>query len=141
MSRTPERIEYENKWRQDHKEHLCQYEKKRLIRDRDKIYERQNKWREKNAGRQKKYWKNRHLQKTYGITLEQKESIIKAQDSCCPICGKNIVNDKTSHVDHDHKTGKLRGVLCMSCNAGMGLLGDSELILNNAIRYLRRYRN
>lgn len=43
------------------------------------------------------------------------------------------------HVDHDHETGKVRGVLCHSCNAGIGLLGDSVPILREAIRYLESF--
>jgi hypothetical protein len=54
----------------------------------------------------------------------------------CAICGKPL-KWGNSHVDHDHKTGKLRGVLCMACNYGIGCFKDSEAILRSAIKYLK----
>ena len=66
--------------------------------------------------------------------LDDLPSIVACQDGVCGICGK----DKRLMVDHDHKTGKVRGLLCSSCNRGLGALGDEEIGLHRAIEYLQR---
>lgn len=57
-----------------------------------------------------------HLRRTYGITEEQYALILKHQGGVCAICKKPPKEDKNLQVDHDHKTGLLRGLLCWSCN-------------------------
>ena len=60
--------------------------------------------------------KNRHLKRTYGITLEQFEELLQTQGGKCKLCPSK---DKLV-VDHSHATGKLRGILCYACNTGIG---------------------
>jgi len=55
----------------------------------------------------------------------------------CWICGKVRVNRRL-HIDHDHKTGKIRGLLCMACNRGLAWFKDKPENLRNAAKYLRR---
>jgi hypothetical protein len=67
--------------------------------------------------------------------------MLKKQNNCCGICKKHISEALLTRksnlcVDHDHKTGKIRGLLCDNCNRGIGLLGDNIDILRNAIGYL-----
>lgn len=83
----------------------------------------------------KAYQKNWTLIKNYGITLEQFTLLYDRQNGCCAICNKKLA---TPHVDHDHKTGMVRGLLCKPCNQGIGFLGDNIDILNNAIQYIVR---
>lgn len=75
----------------------------------------------------------------YGLTLDQYHAILERQDFGCGICGADIVSvdRRKIHIDHDHKTGKVRGILCASCNTGIGKLRDGELFAP-AERYLRR---
>lgn len=73
----------------------------------------------------------------YGIYPEDKEKMLIAQNRRCKIC--NIeVEGRTAHLDHCHKTGKVRGVLCNKCNHGIGLFGDSIISLEKAILYLKK---
>lgn len=74
----------------------------------------------------------------YGLTSTQVNSILIDQKGLCAICGCSIV--ERPHVDHDHKTGKVRGLLCLSCNVGLGHFGDSVAKLRDAIEYLERGR-
>lgn len=60
------------------------------------------------------------------------------QDSSCAICGRSPDDPFTLCVDHDHATGKVRGLLCSACNSGLGKLGDTEEGLLRALDYLRR---
>lgn len=73
------------------------------------------------------------LKSRYGITLEDYEEMYKKQKGKCAICG--IKKDKLN-IDHCHNTRKVRGLLCGSCNRGLGLLKDNIEFLNNAIKYL-----
>ena len=81
-------------------------------------------------------WKNRL--KTYGLTVEEYNIILQNQNGGCAICGAKIGNgSKRLGVDHNHITGKVRGILCNACNTGIGLLNNIEL-LNKAIEYIKR---
>ena len=71
----------------------------------------------------------------YGITLEEIQSIRKAQGGLCAICRKAPMNGKL-YVDHNHTTGKVRGLLCLHCNLGLGHFNDSLIGLSAAVRYL-----
>jgi hypothetical protein len=63
--------------------------------------------------------------------------MLAAQRGGCGICGtKTVPTIGSFHVDHDHVTGKVRGLLCHHCNVGIGSLGDSVEVLSKAISYL-----
>ena len=67
--------------------------------------------------------------------------MLATQDYMCACCGtKDPGSKKGWHVDHDHHTGKLRGVLCANCNIALGQVGDSEQRLLQLIEYLRKHK-
>jgi hypothetical protein len=73
----------------------------------------------------------------YGITVEEYEQIWYSQNGCCAICGiaeKEL--KKKLHIDHNHTTGRIRGLLCSNCNIAIGLLKDDIVRLSKAIEYL-----
>ena len=72
----------------------------------------------------------------YGITLEQHEQMYAKQNGCCAICGI-LVKYSEIQTDHNHETGKIRGLLCRCCNTGIGFLKDDTRIMENAISYLK----
>lgn len=86
------------------------------------------------------------LQRRYGITLATYEAMLAAQGGKCAICGS--ADSKTHEgalgkffcVDHDHATGKARGLLCFLCNAGLGKFKDDPTVLVKAIEYLAKAR-
>jgi hypothetical protein len=78
--------------------------------------------------------KDKRLRTEYGISLEEYKDMV---GTLCPICGRSF-GEHTPHIDHDHKTGKVRGVLCSKCNLGLGHFNDNIDILLNAIEYLRK---
>ncbi len=75
----------------------------------------------------------------FGVTAEDMERLLSAQNKTCAICGKPI-SEKTAHVDHDHVTGEIRGLLCGKCNPALGLFGDNEETILRAAIYLESYR-
>jgi hypothetical protein len=94
-------------------------------------------WRESTNG--KLCMRKAHLKMNYGITIEYYDDILKAQGGVCAICGTDVPGGTGRfHVDHDHKTGKIRGLLCSNCNAMLGYSKDSIDIHLNAIKYLNR---
>lgn len=74
------------------------------------------------------------LKYRYGITLEDHKQLFASQDGKCAICCEAF--DKTPHVDHCHKTGSVRGLLCDRCNRGLGYFKDSPVLLIEASKYL-----
>ena len=81
------------------------------------------------------YSRRRHLQTSYGITLEQYEDMLEKQNSVCLICTLPS-GTRRLHVDHNHDTGKVRGLLCHHCNTALGLLRDDPALLAKAATYL-----
>ncbi|WP_037810975.1 endonuclease VII domain-containing protein [Streptomyces sp. MspMP-M5] len=73
-----------------------------------------------------------HLKRQYGITEAERDALVKEQWGLCVIC----LEADAAHVDHDHKTGKVRGVLCFSCNAALGQFKDRPDVLRRAAEYL-----
>ena len=80
--------------------------------------------------------KRKWLKRTYGITKDEYDAMLEMQQAKCGICECNLAEGRTTHVDHDHKTGNIRGLLCRNCNLGIGLFEDSTETLKNAIAYL-----
>lgn len=87
----------------------------------------------------RKRWE-RDLKRNYGLTIEEYQKMHDAQNGLCKIClqpetrptSKNLV------VDHCHKTGKIRGLLCSKCNAAIGFLRENINIINNCVNYLTK---
>ena len=84
---------------------------------------------------QKAYKPKRRLNK-FGLTEEAYKTLLDACNNSCQICFIKFV--ETPHIDHNHKTSKIRGLLCSKCNTGIGMLQDSVANLTSAIRYLSR---
>lgn len=79
------------------------------------------------------------LKSKYGITSADYEEMLKSQDSKCKTCGTNVPGGRSTkyfHVDHCHDSGKIRGLLCSSCNKALGLLKESISTLENLIKYI-----
>lgn len=88
------------------------------------------------------------LKRRYGITASDYIALAQAQHDRCAICGLRFADverqksDQTQrlHVDHDHETGKVRGLLCFRCNNGLGFFRDDIAALEAAIAYIKRSR-
>src|SRR3990167_9403318 len=81
---------------------------------------------------------DKRLKRTFGIGLAEYYEILKKQGNGCAICGtkKPSKGRIMLSVDHDHVSGRIRGVLCSQCNAALGLFRDRILFLQRAIKYL-----
>jgi hypothetical protein len=88
---------------------------------------------EKGKKNQVKNW----LENKYGLTEEQYQELWNRQNGLCAICRKPEETTERLHLDHDHETKRVRGLLCGKCNRGLGMFDDAEVLLQKAIEYLR----
>jgi len=110
-------------------------------------------WRERNKSHYNNYaamWRAKNPEKQmandirskYGLELDQYKKMLELQDYKCSICGKDHTPSTKKgrlSVDHDHKTGKIRGLICLNCNAGLGNLKDDIETVSAALEYLIKY--
>ena len=123
--------EYHAKWYQKNKE-------KRNQQIKEYAKTKPEEWR-KNIGRK------HHLNSRYQLTPEEYQVKLKEQNYKCGICDKDVVNNIRGgniialSVDHNHNTGKIRKLLCHSCNTGLGHFKDNPELLEKASKYLLNY--
>lgn len=94
------------------------------------LYQAQLNWKRSHRNQNRSY----KLRARYGIDLDQYERLVVQQDSRCAIC----LGYASLVVDHDHKTGKIRGLLCRTCNQGLGLFKEDAQALRNAASYMEK---
>lgn len=112
-----------SEWYQKHKEHT-----RRQMRER---YRKHAHVRER--------IRNEGFKKAYGITVDQYDEMLKAQNYQCAICKEPQSNFKRRFdIDHCHKTKKIRGICCIRCNRGIGLLQDDPKLLRFAANYIEK---
>lgn len=90
------------------------------------------------------YYFDKYLKQHYGVDANWYRGKLSDQNNVCAICKEpetSVIRGKviSMPVDHDHKTGKPRGLLCTKCNRGIGLFRDDKSILQSAIRYLQSH--
>lgn len=83
-------------------------------------------------------WRNYFYIRKYNLMIEQYEKLIKQQNGKCAICLKKCSSGKRLAVDHNHKTGMVRGLLCTNCNAMIAHAKEDIQILQLGIQYLRK---
>jgi hypothetical protein len=91
--------------------------------------------RQKAAGYKRNHANSHYLRK-FGITIDVYEGMFKRQSGACAVCKKQNLNGKRLAVDHDHKTGIVRALLCDVCNTTLGKIGEDFQILNAMYDYL-----
>ncbi len=135
--------EYYQKNKEKIKEDVKRYRNKNKI----KIKEYSKNYREKNVEKTKEYNKGKtvkeYMWKKAGIkdmTIERYNEMFEEQNGNCAICGRHEDEfKKILSVDHNHRTGEVRGLLCNKCNTAIGYLKDDINLLCSAISYLKCY--
>jgi hypothetical protein len=116
----PERVKEQRRvWAVTHKEDRRKY--------REANKEKMNK--------QSKEWYYAHKEELYGITKDIYNDMLEKQDYRCAICGVSFAVMKPC-IDHDHTTGRVRGILCHKCNRGIGFLDDNPGLLRLAAKFV-----
>ena len=88
--------------------------------------------------KRREYCKEWNLINKYGITRSAFESMLLGQGGVCAICKTDKWGDRRPAIDHDHRTGEIRGILCFRCNLALGLLDDEPGRVMAAFEYLQR---
>lgn len=126
--------------------YLTLEEKKQKIRESQTLYKKNNSAKVRAWG---KAWnlqnpekiRANHLRRFYGITSAQYNELLKNQNYSCAICPATTPSTRTKyfHVDHNHETQKIRGLLCDKCNRGLGMFNDDLVLLQKAMEYMKNH--
>jgi hypothetical protein len=121
-------------WYHSHKEYMKEYR----LRTTERRKEVRLRYSKANREKLREYERNYDLLKNYGISRSRYLLMRKKQGDKCLICEvPQSECEREFNVDHDHKTGNIRGLLCCNCNIGIGNLHDDAKLLTRAIEYLR----
>jgi hypothetical protein len=88
----------------------------------------------------KRALRDAYYRRTFGISADDFDALLAEQGGGCAICGCVPEREASLHVDHDHLSGEIRGILCIGCNQGLGQFRDDPDLLERAAGYVRRGR-
>lgn len=111
------------------------YRRRYYAENREKAVAHATAWKRRNRDR----WLDANRKSKYGLAYGEYARMLAAQAGGCAICRAESPAGKSLHVDHDHATGKVRGLLCDLCNRGLGYFSDSGDRLRAAAAYLERH--
>jgi hypothetical protein len=116
---------------------------KHLLKSRCKTchFKAHKEWTQSNSERVREYrakdpWTLAKRCKRHNLSVTEFWTIYEEQDGTCPICDEALKPEESA-IDHNHQTGKVRGILCKTCNRGLGLLRDNPETLQRAVFYLK----
>jgi hypothetical protein len=125
------------------------YQHRRYVADPEPAKARVKRWQQANAAELNAYRRARrqdpavkgrdragHLRRKYGISPSEYDEMLVSQEGVCLLCGAPPRPPYSLHVDHDHATGKIRGLLCFTCNNALGDFADDPDRLRAAARYV-----
>ena len=122
------------KWRKDNPDKLKALTRSWYEKNKDRVDKNRKVWSEANSEKIRE-WNSAYFRKrTYGLSGDDYAAMVKKQNNLCAIC----LGERGLCVDHCHKTGRIRGLLCRQCNTMLGNATDSPEILDKAIEYLRK---
>ena len=135
---TPEKyLKQKKQYYVDNQEAILSQKASYYHRNKSKIRAKQTTYRKSAKG--KATSKRLSLEKNYGISIEKYNTLFTAQNGNCAICGVNRAQlSQDLSVDHCHTSNKVRGLLCASCNSGLGYFKDNHSNLKKAAEYLTR---
>ena len=134
MKTAEEHKQYRREQYLKHKDREKETRRKYLIKNREKILEKQRKYNKENPLKRK----NAVLKNVYGITLVQYNEMFETQEGKCAICQRHQNElTRTLCVDHDHKTNKVRALLCVTCNTDVSVV---ENRLEEMTKYINKHR-
>lgn len=159
----PERREYLAAYYQANKEKAAAVGKAYREKNREAVLERERAYRQSARGREtQRAWREANSEKVkaskraerqrnkdtrrdydfrqkYGITLADYDRMFAEQDGLCAICFQPPTGGRRMAVDHNHETGKVRGLLCLRCNLAIGNLRDDPMVIASAFSYVEAH--
>jgi len=112
--------DYQKAWRERNKKKIEEYNSRADVQLRRRLY---------------------YIEKNHGVSREWYLAQLEKQGNKCACCGRDFskLKSKEIHVDHDHRTGKVRGIICMKCNFALGDVNDSIERIQKVIDYLKKH--
>ena len=124
-----------------HDEYMRDYRPVNRVR----IRANDKRWRDADLERTHATYRKWDLQTSFGISPEEYEEMLEAQDGVCVICGTEPGSPRAYGrrlaVDHEHQTGKVRRLLCGTCNRALGMMAENVDWLQRAVRYLEEVKD
>lgn len=127
------------KWNLEHPERRSKVHKEWLKKNFDYVAKYKKEYRVKNKEKIRIARRTRTI-KEYGISVDDYNLLLASQNGMCAICCGSASEKRTFHIDHDHITGKVRGILCHSCNTTIGFVNEDIGRLNKIIDYIKKYK-
>jgi len=148
--------EYAHKYYLEHKDQAYKSSNKYYMEHKEEVIKSSSEWAKNNPEKRKQISRDsarrinknnpllnreRKLKFKYGITLEQEKEMLFSQGNKCAICDREFSNTRSRRpgIDHDHKTGKVREILCHKCNLMLGYAEDSPELLKLGAQYLEKH--
>lgn len=128
------------KWAMENSEKIKKSRKAYYLKNKSRERANMVRWEKENRIERNEYRRKKKVIQRYGITFERYEEMYKAQNGSCAICDGPSLDGRRLHIDHDHNTGTIRGLLCQKCNMGLGCLNDDISLFNEAIKYLKAHK-
>lgn len=139
MKTRREKSTYDESYRAAHRDKYRAYAKAYYYAHREKVRAYQNarlKERAEYLSNHKEEYRTQYVLRVYKLPREDFDTLLKNQGGSCAICGSLDWGGRTPHIDHDHKSGKVRGILCQSCNLAVGFVRNSPEIATAMAKYL-----
>jgi hypothetical protein len=135
-----ERAIYARKYYLEHKEQARTYRARWRAAHKEYISAAGKIYRKNRSEEMLQRYKANGMKSRYGITPDDYDKMLLRQDGRCAICGKDVCElSKKLYIDHDHVTGKVRGLLCSGCNVVLGSAHEDRDVFLGAIEYLEKF--
>jgi hypothetical protein len=121
------------RWQAVHRKEMAATQADYRARNKEKDAASVRQWKLKHPG----YFRKNMLKKKYNLSLAEFQAMVKRQKGKCCICHQRPRS--VLHVDHNHTTGSVRGLLCSGCNRGLGCFQDRPALLKKAAKYLEKH--
>lgn len=132
---------YQHKSKKDGLDSWCkQCEKKRHQSKKFRITHKKGVEKYRRSEKGKEAYRKGRYKRSYGITLDDYDKMFEQQNGVCAICGEINDGGRRLCVDHDHKTNKIRGLLCGNCNKALGFVKEDIVILSKIANYILENR-
>ena len=131
-----QKLKYAQEYRENNKDKIAKHSSEYYIKNKEKLSNYYKNW----LSGSREHIKDYNLKRNYGINIGQYYQMLEKANGNCEICGKSSgdpnIRQQQLNIDHCHTTGKVRGIVCNSCNRGLGYFKDNPLLLEKAKKYL-----
>jgi hypothetical protein len=139
MKTREEKNAYARQWKQENRDHVLELQRSYYHNETEEQRKHRKEYDKEHHSKRRDKYNAHHREWRYGISPDEYNRLFESQNGRCAICGKPQSElKKALHVDHNHDSGEIRGLLCFTCNAGIGFFHDDIEVLRAAVLYLNK---